>query len=181
MGKSTAYLTAQHQAFIQRQKVFFVATAPKEGFINLSPKGMYSLKVLNENTVIWLNLTGSGNETAAHLLEDKRMTIMMNAFDSNPMILRIYGIATAIHKRDAKWEAYTNHFDSFLGARQIFEVSIERVQTSCGFGVPIMEFKQERTEMTRWAEKKGEDGIVQYQSEKNVLSLNGKPTGLVQD
>lgn len=181
MGKNSTSLNPFHTEFIAKQKIFFVATAPKEGYINLSPKGIDSFRVMDETTVVWLNLTGSGNETAAHLLEDNRMTIMMNAFEGPPLILRIYGEAYSIHSRDEEWKDYIGLFGQTMGARQLIKLKVERVQTSCGFGVPIMEFKEERTQLKDWAIKKGEDGLEAYQREKNQRSMNGKPTGLFTD
>ncbi|MFT5725122.1 MAG: hypothetical protein ACI9JN_002245 [Bacteroidia bacterium] len=181
MGKSTTYLTQHHKDFIASQKVFFVATSPLDGFINLSPKGVDSFRIIDDTTIVWLNLTGSGNETAAHLLEDSRMTIMMNAFEGNPMIHRLYGEAKAIHQRDAQWESYFQLFTETLGARQIIEMKLEKVMTSCGFGVPVMEYNQDRTALRSWAEKKRTEGLLLYHKEKNVTSLNGKPTGLFED
>ncbi len=178
MGKKSEKIEPFHKEFIAKQKVFFVATAPADGFINLSPKGSDSFRIVDDQTIVWLNLTGSGNETAAHLLEDKRMTIMMNAFEGPPMILRIYGQATAIHHRDAKWESYIGLFEDAISARQVIELKIEMVMTSCGFGVPVMEFKEERKQLDAWANKKGQEGVHAYWKEKNVVSLNGKPTGL---
>jgi hypothetical protein len=181
MGTSTPELTTLHKRFISTQQMFFVATAPADGFINLSPKGMDSFRIIDDKTVVWLNLTGSGNETAAHVIDDNRMTIMMNAFEGNPMILRLYGTAEVIHHRDSNWGKYFDLFKSTLGARQIFKMYIEKVQTSCGFGVPIMEYKQNRTELDRWTEKKGDEGLLKYWEEKNTISLNGKPTGIFKD
>lgn len=181
MGSKSTTLSKHHMQFIEEQKMFFVATAPVEGFINLSPKGTDSFRIIDDKTVVWLNLTGSGNETAAHVLEDSRMTIMMNAFEGNPMILRLYGTATVIHERDKEWNQLIDLFTPALGSRQIFKLNIELVQTSCGFGVPVMTYQHDRSEMRKWAEKKGESGIRQYHLEKNVLSLNGKPTGLFDD
>ncbi len=178
MAKKMDALNAKLQDFIAEQKIFFVATAMKEGRINLSPKGMDSLRVLNENQLIWLNLTGSGNETAAQLLESNRMTIMMCAFEGNPLILRLYGSAKIYHPRDKEFEAYIKHFPANTGARQIFDMHIEMVQTSCGFAVPLMEFKEERTILKDWAEKKGKEGIQDYWKEKNTISLDGHPTGI---
>lgn len=178
MGASTKALLQSHIEFIAKQHVFFVATAPKDGYINLSPKGINSLHVVSPTRVIWLNLTGSGNETAAHLLEDSRMTIMMNAFEGNPMILRLYGQAHCIHPRDNEWEEYYGKFEEVPGARQIVVLDLEKVMTSCGFGVPILKFESERTELVDWANKKGPEGLIEYQTKKNLVSLNGKPTGL---
>jgi len=178
MTKHQSSLSPQQQEFIQNQHVFFVATAPPEGFINLSPKGVDSFRILDAETVIWLNLTGSGNETAAHLLEDDRMTIMFCAFEGNPMILRLQGHCIALHPRDNEWEDYIHLFPDMTGSRQLMKMTLTRVAKSCGFGVPTMEFKHERREIETWSKKKGDDGILAYWIEKNALSLNGKPTGI---
>ena len=181
MGSKSQTLSQHHKQFIENQKIFFVATAPIDGFINLSPKGTDSFRIIDDQTIAWLNLTGSGNETAAHVIEDPRMTIMMNAFEGNPMILRLYGQARVLHQRDEEWKHYIGLFEKVLGTRQLFVMDIEMVQTSCGFGVPVMEFKHNRSELSKWAEKKGESGIKAYHEEKNTVSLNGKPTGLFED
>jgi hypothetical protein len=154
---------------------------PSDGFINLSPKGMDAFRIVDDKTVVWLNLTGSGNETAAHLLEDDRMTIMMCAFEENPLILRMYGSAFAIHPRDDEWAQYIALFPNYLGARQLIKLNVELIMSSCGFGVPIMPFERNRTEMEKWAIKKGDDGIAAYWTEKNQVSLNGRPTGLLKN
>lgn len=167
--------------FIQRQKMFFVATADATGRINLSPKGLESLKVLGPNRVVWLNLTGSGNETAAHLNVVNRMTIMFCAFEGPPRILRLYGSATTIHPRDEAWTELTPHFPDHVGARQIFDVQVESVQTSCGFAVPFYEFVGDRETLLDHTEKLGPDGLVEYWQKKNVTSLDGLPTHLFED
>lgn len=176
MGQKFPALEPKHIDFIQQQPLFFVATAPREGHINLSPKGYDSLRVLSPNRILWLNLTGSGNETAAHLLEDERMTLMFCSFGESPLILRTYGKATAIHPDDEPWSTLYSHFPENGGYRQIFELEIDLVHTSCGFGVPKMELSEQRPHLDRWIEKKGIEGIQQYQAEKNQLSMDGKPT-----
>lgn len=169
-------ITPKIQQFIENQKMFFVATATADSRINLSPKGMDSLRVVNPNRVIWLNLTGSGNETAAHVQENPRMTLMLNSFDEKPLILRLYGTAKAIHDDDPDWQVFFPLFPSHPGARQIFDMKVDLVQTSCGTAVPLYEFVGEREQLNTWAEKKGEDGIKEYWKEKNKVSLDGKPT-----
>ena len=144
MGKQLPELTSQLEKFIKEQHIFFVGTAADTGRVNLSPKGMATFAVLNANEVIWLNLTGSGNETAAHILKDKRMTVMFCSFDRKPLILRLYGKAEMYHERDAAFELYLSRFEDTAGARQIFKLKIEMVQTSCGYGVPYMNYKGER-------------------------------------
>jgi hypothetical protein len=178
MGKQYQSIPVKLQEFIKKQKIFFVATATKESRINLSPKGMDSLRVLNENQIIWLNLTGSGNETAAHLLEDNRMTIMFCAFEGNPMILRTYGKAKIYHQKDKEWAALIAHFPNIAGARQIISLSVDLVQSSCGMAVPFFDFKEDRNQLKDWAESKGEEGFKEYWKEKNTKSLDGKPTGI---
>ena len=158
--------------------MFFVATADKDGRINLSPKGLDSLRLLDGNRLIWLNLTGSGNETAAHVKAVNRMTIMFCAFEGKPLILRLYGTAKAIHHQDPDWDVLYAKFSKVHGARQIFDMKIESVQTSCGFGVPNMNFVEDRSLLTYWAEKKNDDEIEAYWQEKNLKSIDGKPTGI---
>lgn len=171
-------LSEKHADFIRKQHLFFVATAGQEGSINLSPKGLDSLRVLTPSRVVWLNLTGSGNETAAHVLENNRMTLMFCSFDKQPLILRLYGEAEVIHPRDNSWEALVGHFPEHLGARQIFDLRVNLVQTSCGYAVPYYELKGQRPTLTNWANKRGKAGVEDYWSEKNSLSLDGKPTGI---
>ncbi len=124
MGKKYPEIDKKQQAFIQAQQMFFVATAPKGGHLNLSPKGLDSFRIINNNRVLWLNYTGSGNETAAHLLEDNRMTIMFCAFEGSPKILRLYGHARAIHPRDDDWKALLSHFPNTAGSRQLIEMDV---------------------------------------------------------
>lgn len=165
-----------HRRFIERQPVFFVATAAREGRVNLSPKGGPSLAVLAPDRILWLSLTGSGNETAAHLLDTNRITLMWCAFEGPPLILRVYGRATAIHPEDAAWAACAEAIPPPLGARQYFDVAVELVQTSCGYAVPRMDYVEDRCALAKWAEKKGEDGLREYRAETNATSLDGLPT-----
>jgi hypothetical protein len=178
MGKQFSTLSPTLTNFIQDQKVYFVGTAAAEGRVNISPKGMDTLRVLDSNKIIWLNLTGSGNETAAHLIRNDRMTIMFCAFEGKPQILRIYGTAKIYHTGDGIFEEYFRIFPGISGARQIIEMTIDLVQTSCGFAVPLMEYKEERTILTSWAEIKGKDGIKDYWQEKNRKSIDGFDTGM---
>jgi hypothetical protein len=178
MGKQYDAIPQQLKDFIQNQKIFFVATAGSEGHVNLSPKGMDSLRIIDQHTVRWLNVTGSGNETAAHVLENQRMTIMFCAFEGKPMILRLYGNASMAQPGDTNWESYSQDFPKLPGARQIFTLNVDLVQTSCGMGIPFFDYKEEREQLNQWAEKKGEQGIQQYWKEKNALSLDGKTTGI---
>ncbi len=178
MAKFFNALDQKLSDFIRRQHIFFTATAAAEGRINLSPKGLDSFRILDDNTVAWLNLTGSGNETAAHLREVNRMTVMFCSFEKNPLIMRLYGTADTVHKNDARWAELYALFPPDPGARQIFVMHIDNVQTSCGYAVPFYEFQKERHVLTDWAERKGEAGIQDYQKEKNVKSIDGLATGI---
>ena len=178
MGQLFEALLPRHVTFIEGQKIFFVGTAAAKGSVNLSPKGGDSLRVLDAHTLAWLNLTGSGNESAAQVLQQPRMTVMFCAFDEPPLILRVYGTARVIHPRDPAWPGLRAHFPDHPGARQVFDLSIGEVQTSCGFGVPWLDTPRDRPTLNQWAEKKGEAGIAQYWSDKNQLSIDQIPTGI---
>ncbi|MFK5974678.1 MAG: pyridoxamine 5'-phosphate oxidase family protein [Flavobacteriaceae bacterium] len=173
MGKKLYELTPELIDFIENQQLFFVATAMNEGKINLSPKGLDSFKVLDDNTVLWLNLTGSGNETAAHMQRDNRMTIMFCAFEGKPLILRLYGTAKIYHKGTGFWKKHIDSFLAIAGGRQLVKMKIDMVQISCGMGVPVLEYKQQREELVTWAEMQGNKGIENYWKQKNILSLDG--------
>ena len=176
MGKFYKELEPKLQEFVSEQKVFFVGTAAPEGTVNISPKGMDSLRIIDSKQVAWLNLTGSGNETAAHLNEIPRMTLMFCAFDGKPLILRIYGNARTLHPRDEEWSLWSSKFPEMPGSRQIFLLDINSVQTSCGFGVPLFQFQGDRKQLIDWANKEGEDGIKEFWDECNQTSIDGKPT-----
>lgn len=180
MGKQYTEITEPLKQFIARQKIFFVGTATDTSRVNISPKGMDSLRVLDSNRVIWLNVTGSGNETAAHLQTHPRMTVMFAAFEGAPMILRLYGSATAIHQSDAEWPGLYANFPANPGARQIFDLQVDLVQTSCGMAVPFFDYVEEREQLNQWAVKKGDDGIREYWRDRNQLSLDGLPTGIAE-
>jgi hypothetical protein len=137
--------------------------------------------VISPQRIVWQNLTGSGNETAAHLLTNNRMTLMFCAFEKKPLILRVYGKAQAVHPRDAAWQEYLAMFPANLGTRQFFILDIDLVQTSCGFAVPRMDFAGDREALDAWAAKKGEVGIRQYWRETNALSLDGFETGIADE
>ncbi len=180
MAKRFDELQSEHMEFIQAQHLYFVGTAGAEGRVNVSPKGMDSFRIVNPNQVAWLNLTGSGNETAAHVLENRRMTVMFCSFDKQPLILRLYGEADVIHPRDAAWQESVGMFPEIAGARQIFLLHLDLVQTSCGFAVPHYQYQGERTTLKKWAETKGQEGVAQYWSEKNTESLDGRATGILE-
>jgi hypothetical protein len=179
MGKKLDVITPELKEFIENQKLFFVGTAANDGRVNVSPKGTDSFRVIGENKIVWLNLTGSGNETAAHLLKNSRMTIMFCAFEGKPLILRLYGEAKIYHKRDNGFHKYSNLFANNVGARQIIDMEVDLVQTSCGYAVPFMDFKEERTTLNSWAEKQGEDNIKAYWKEKNTISIDGFETKIL--
>ncbi|MGO4919071.1 pyridoxamine 5'-phosphate oxidase family protein [Maribacter spongiicola] len=181
MGKKLDAITPALQEFIENQKIFFVGTAAAEGNVNVSPKGTDSFRVINQSKIVWLNLTGSGNETAAHLLKNNRMTIMFCAFEGKPMILRLYGEAKIYHKRDSVFNHFSQLFPENIGARQIIEMTVDLVQTSCGFAVPFMDFKEERTTLNDWSEKQGEDKIEAYWSKKNTKSIDGFETNILEN
>lgn len=178
MARQFPEIDERLQTFIEEQHVYFVATAARDGRVNVSPKGLDSLRVVGPNRVVWLNGTGSGNETAAHLLDTNRMTIMFCSFTAKPLILRLYGTARTIHDGDPVWNELLALFPPMKGSRNIFDLDVELVQTSCGFGVPFMDFVSDRETMDQWAERKGESGLRDYQQEKNRFSIDGLPTGL---
>ena len=179
MGQQFTEISQKNIEFINQQKLFFVGTATDASRVNISPKGMDSLRVINSTRVIWLNVTGSGNETAAHIQVNDRMTIMFLAFDGSPNILRLYGHATVIHKKDAQWSELARHFEPLPGARQIFDMKIDLVQNSCGMSVPVYSFKEDRHQLTKWAESQGQQGIEKYWQKKNQTSLDGLATHIM--
>jgi hypothetical protein len=179
MAQQFDSLKKMHVEFIKKQQMFFVGTAGAQGLVNVSPKGMDSLRVMDNNTIVWLNLSGSGNESAAHVLENQRMTLMFCSFDKKPLIMRLYGHAKTTHQRDPEWAELSQLFPEYSFSRQIFTVSIDMVQTSCGYAVPYYELQGERDMLTRFfSAKEGKSSMQDYWEEKNQLSLDGKPTGI---
>ena len=176
MGKRLPALNSKLIEFIEAQPLYFVATAAPEGRVNLSPKGMDTLRVKTPNSILWLNLTGSGNETAAHLLQHPRMTLMWCSFTTRPLILRAYGTARTIHADDTGFAELNALFPPHPGARQIYDMDIDLVQTSCGYAVPFMEFQRDRDTLDKWSEDKGEDVIRTYWQERNSQTIDGAPT-----
>ncbi|MCL1127911.1 pyridoxamine 5'-phosphate oxidase family protein [Shewanella surugensis] len=179
MGKQFNALQPQHMDFIKQQKIFFVGTAASSGRVNISPKGGDSFRIINENQVIWQNLTGSGNETAAHIYHLSRMTLMFCAFEGNPLILRLYGEATAIHKADKQWQEYIDLFPLSVGTRQFYHLTIDMVQTSCGMSVPFFDYLDDRDQLTNWAEARGPEGIHDYWKNRNQHSIDNMETHIV--
>lgn len=180
MAKLYDTITDELAAFIRAQPLFFVASAPLDphGHVNLSPKGLDCLQILSPLQVAYLDLTGSGNETSAHLLENGRITLMFCAFAGPPKILRLYGQGRVVLPQTPVWDALAPRFGYYDGARQIIVTDVTRVQTSCGFGVPLMDYVGQRDQAIRWAEAKGADGIAAYQREKNMVSIDGLRTPL---
>ena len=176
MAKQLKKISPVLEEFISKQKMFFVGTAASDGRVNVSPKGMDTLRIVNPNRVIWLNSTGSGNESAAHILENPRMTIMFCAFEGAPMILRLYGTARAVHPRDAEWAELYAQFNPLTGARQIFVLEIDLVQTSCGMAVPFFDFVGEREQLTDYWKARSPEQLESYWQEKNTKSIDGKQT-----
>lgn len=179
MAKFSDKIDEKIRKFIGEQRMFFTASAANEGRINLSPKGIDTFRVLNERTVCYLDLTGSGNETAAHLKENGRLTIMFCSLAGAPLILRLYGKGETVHRSSEKWDELAALFDDFAGTRQIVVLRVESLQTSCGFGIPLYEYREDRTKLIEWAENKGDERINAYWREKNQTSIDGLPTGIL--
>jgi hypothetical protein len=184
MAKKFASMTPAHRDFIARQRIFFTASATATSRVNMSPRPTNALRVLNERTVAYLDLTGSGSETAAHMRADGRITLMFCALDEPPSILRLYGRGTSLPRNSDSYvrllaSAFGN--EEPLGARQIVRIDIDLVQTSCGYGVPLFEYVGERNTLGRWAEQKGKAGLEEYRQLKNARSLDGLATGLADE
>jgi hypothetical protein len=181
MAKQFPSIEPAQDAFIRRQRIFFTASAAAESRVNISPRSTDALRVLGPNRVAWLDLTGSGNETAAHMLVDGRLTIMFCAVEGAPLILRLFGQGRVLRRGGADYALLLA--DAFggvepLGARQILVLDIDLVQTSCGYGVPLFEYQAERPTLQRWAEAKGPAGLAAYWRETNARSIDGLPTGI---
>ena len=181
MGLVLDGITDELTAFIAAQHVFFVATAPTDGgHVNVSPKGLDTFAVLDPKTVAYLDLTGSGVETIAHLRQNGRITIMFCAFDGKPNIVRLYGHGEVLPVRGREADALLARFGEYPGTRSVIRVQVDRVSTSCGYGVPRMRHEGERDQLTAWAQRRGPDGLVAYRQEKNAVSIDGLP-GLAAD
>lgn len=180
MAKFFDEISESHREFIEKQHVFFVASAPltADGHVNLSPKGLDSLRVLSPHRVAYLDMTGSGNETSAHLRENGRITFMFCAFEGNPLIMRLYGRGTTVLPGTPEWDELAPQFTIYPGTRQIICADIHSVQTSCGFAVPKMDYVEDRQKLIEWSEAKGADGLVTYRTQKNLRSIDGLATAL---
>jgi Pyridoxamine 5'-phosphate oxidase len=184
MAKQFQRIEAAHREFIEKQKIFFNASAAPEGRVNVSPRDAKSLRIVDENTVVYLDLTGSGNETAAHVSANGRLTLMFCAFEGAPMILRLFGTGRVLRRRSEEYATrlarYFNNQEP-PGARQMMLMTIDLVQTSCGYNVPLFEYRAERDTLIRWAENRGPEGLENYWREKNLRSIDGLPTGLLDE
>ncbi len=184
MAKDFAALTGHHRAFIARQHMFFTASAAAGTRINISPRSTDLLRVIGDNAVVYLDRTGSGNETAAHLRADGRLTVMFCSVEGPPLILRLYGRGGVLQRGGAEYAtllAAEYAGTEPLGARQMVRLDFDLVKSSCGYGVPLFAYREERDTMDRWAEAKGPDGLEAYHRETNVTSIDGLPTGLFED
>ncbi|MBP6625012.1 MAG: pyridoxamine 5'-phosphate oxidase family protein [Chitinophagaceae bacterium] len=178
MGKVFDHIPEAQVKFIQEQKMFFVATAPlnKDFHVNVSPKGLDTFCVINSHQVAYIDFVGSGNETSAHLLENGRITFMFCSFDKAPMILRLYGLGKVVLPHTGDWQTFAPYFKDYPQARQIIVADISRVQTSCGYGIPMYDYKADRTTLLDWAETKGDETLTKYKEEKNSRSIDGMMT-----
>ena len=178
MAKFSPSITQQHRDIIAAQHIFFTATAPldAQGHINLSPKGLDAFRVIDDNTVGYMDLISSGNETSAHTRENGRITFMFCSFGEKPVILRLYGRGRAVLPGTPDWESHTPLFTIYPSTRQLIIAEIHLVQTSCGFGVPMYSYTGERDQHHTWAASKGPDGLRQYLEEKNLVSIDGLKT-----
>lgn len=179
MAKTFDAFNDKLRKFIDQQKMFFVATAPltPDGQINVSPKGIAgTFAVLDDRSIAYLDFTGSGVETIAHVRENGRICVMFCAFEGPPRIVRVHGVGDVIEPSHEEFASLSEHFDDYPGVRSIIRVRANRISDSCGYGVPLYDFKGERDQLQRWAERKGSDGLAKYQIENNALSLDGLPS-----
>ncbi|MEM7584328.1 MAG: pyridoxamine 5'-phosphate oxidase family protein [Acidobacteriota bacterium] len=177
MGKVFESIDGKLKDFIEKQQLFFVATAPLagDGLVNLSPKGLDSFRILGPRTVAYLDLVGSGVETIAHLRENGRIVILFCAFEGPPKIVRLNGQGEAIEPGHPEFEQLVAQFPSYPGTRSVIRVECSRISDSCGFGVPLMPFQSHRKQLPAYAERKGPEGIEAYKKLKNATSLDGLP------
>ncbi len=181
MAKQYSEIDDALRAYILKQRLFFTASATSASRVNVSPRSTDCFRILDRNAVVYLDRTGSGNETAAHLKADGRLTIMFCSFEGPPRILRLYGRGAVMSRASAKYRSLLSEYfgnDEPLGTRQIVTLAVDLVQTSCGFGVPLFDYKGERDALDRWAQSKGPEGLDAYRREKNSKSIDGLPTGL---
>ena len=177
MGKLFDALDERNCDFIRRQRIFFVATAPlsADGHVNLSPKGLESLAILGPREVAYVDLVGSGIETAAHLRENGRIVLMFCAFEGPPRILRLHGRGEVVEPGDAAWDALASRLPPHSDARAIVRADLTRISDSCGYGVPLYRYEAERTQLAEWCARKGPDGLRDYVVEHGAYSIDGLP------
>jgi hypothetical protein len=177
MGKLYERIDDGLRTFIEAQHLFFVGTAPLDphGHVNISPKGLHALRVLDDRTIAYIDYVGSGAETIAHVRENARITVMFCAFSGNPKVVRLHGRGCILEPQDGEFETLRPLFPPAPGVRAIVRVDVERVSGSCGFGVPLFSYERDRTMLGEWAERKGDTAIVQYQRDKNRASIDGLP------
>jgi len=181
MAKFYAELNETLREFIAAQHMFFNASAPNRGRINVSPKGLDTFRVLSNKRVAYLDLTGSECETAAHLAENGRLTLMFCSYDEKPLILRLYGRGSVVRGRDPQWREFRDLFPPLPGDRQIVVLDIESIMVTCGFAVPRYEFKGQRDALPEFTCKMGEQKMDEYRQQKNQRSIDGLPTYLLDD
>jgi hypothetical protein len=175
MGKLFSTITPQLKDWLEAQKIFFVATAPlsADGHINCSPKGLDSFRILDDNTVAYQDLTGSGAETIAHLRENGRIVVMFCAFDGPPRIVRLHGIGEIVTPDNQEFPPLDSLFHHHAGTRAYIRIRLDRISDSCGYAVPLYDFRQDRDVLDKWTDAKGEDGLTTYRDAKNKLSIDG--------
>jgi hypothetical protein len=175
MGKVSDRIDDAVRQFIEAQPMYFVASAPlaADGLVNMSPKGLDTFRILDATTVAYLDLTGSGIETVAHVRENGRIVLMFCTFQGPPKILRLHGRGRVVEPRDAEFAAIRSRFPEFESTRAIIVVTVRRVADSCGFGVPLLKFEGQREQLRAWARSKGPEGLAKYRADKNRASLDG--------
>ena len=176
MGKQYSGIDAGLRSFIEAQHMFFVASAPSQGgHVNLSPKGLDTLRIVDEHTIIYLDYVGSGAETIAHLNDNGRIVLMLCAFEGAPKIVRLHGRGEAIEPQHHEYAALRSRFPLERPARSVIRVHVERISDSCGYGVPLYAFQSHRTQLHAWSDRKGETGLMEYQKQNNQESIDGLP------
>lgn len=176
MGRTYDEIDERMATFLRAQHVFFVATAPDvDGFVNVSPKGLDTFAITGPQSVAYLDLTGSGVETIAHLRQNGRITFLFCAFEGPPRIVRLYGRGRTVLAGDPEFATAASRFPTFLGARAVIDVTLDRIADSCGYAVPRYRYEGDRAQLIDWADNKGADGVVAYRSERNATSIDGLP------
>lgn len=177
MGKTYDEIDARLAGWIRAQRLFFVATAPLagDGHVNCSPRGLDTLALLGPRDIAWLDLSGSGVETIAHLRENGRIIAMFCAFEGPPRIVRLHGRGTVVEPGEPEFDSLRAHFGAFDGVRAVIRIECRRISDSCGYGVPRYEYRGDRPQLEEWAQRKGPEGLRAYQADHNARSLDGLP------